>query len=187
MNNIGLIYKITSPSGKCYIGQSKNIKSRLYNYKNGCCKGQPKLYNSIQKYGWDNHLFEIIDQCSIELNKDELDNKEKHWIKFYDSHHNGLNCNDGGSGHLGRKQSPEHIAKRREFLKKKGRGLGRKRSPETRAKTLKPVLQYDLNNILIKEWKSIKEAKESGFHHTSIIAVCKGRKKSYMKCNWVYK
>jgi len=59
------IYKITSPSGKVYIGQSIDIKERFRQYKKLGCKSQSKLYNSINKYGWDNHIKEIIEECSV--------------------------------------------------------------------------------------------------------------------------
>ena len=51
MNKICGIYKITSPTGKIYIGQSANIKSRITNYKNARCKCQQKSLeiNSRQK------------------------------------------------------------------------------------------------------------------------------------------
>ena len=55
------IYKITSPSGRIYIGQAKNLRKRLNSYKGLHCKGQTKLYNSLKKYGWENHQFDIID------------------------------------------------------------------------------------------------------------------------------
>lgn len=45
------IYKITSPSGKIYIGQSVNIERRFLDYKKSLKKSQIKLYNSIKKYG----------------------------------------------------------------------------------------------------------------------------------------
>jgi len=66
------IYKITSPTGKVYIGQSINIKHRKTHYKNLSCKQQPRIYNSLIKYGFENHEFEIIEECKIE----ELDKKE---------------------------------------------------------------------------------------------------------------
>lgn len=63
------IYKITNPKGKTYIGQSNNILYRWEQYSKLKCKGQPKLYNSITKYGWDNHTKEIICECGLdELN-----------------------------------------------------------------------------------------------------------------------
>lgn len=70
-NNCG-IYKITSPSGKIYIGSSINIKRRFSDYKRLRCKSQSKLYSSFLKYGVDKHLFEVICICEkIDLYKNE--------------------------------------------------------------------------------------------------------------------
>ena len=57
------IYKITSPSGKIYVGSSINIDKRKKHYRNLDCKTQRKLYNSFIKYGYDNHLFKILEEC----------------------------------------------------------------------------------------------------------------------------
>ncbi len=54
------IYKITSPSGKVYIGQTWNFNTRLRKYKSLHCSKQPKIYNSLRKYGVFSHTFEII-------------------------------------------------------------------------------------------------------------------------------
>ena len=69
------IYKIQSPVGKIYIGQSTDIKKRWEYYKRLACKKQPKLYNSLNKYGSDNHIFEVIEECNI----DQLDEREIYW------------------------------------------------------------------------------------------------------------
>lgn len=62
------IYKITSPSGRIYIGQSKDVNYRWYkSYKVlSKVKGQPKIYNSLKKYGWEAHKFEILEECLVE-------------------------------------------------------------------------------------------------------------------------
>jgi group I intron endonuclease len=73
------IYKIINPKGKTYIGQSINIEKRWNGYKKLHCKGQHKLYNSLEKYGPENHVFEIIEECKLE----ELDNREIFWKKLY--------------------------------------------------------------------------------------------------------
>jgi len=90
MNKICGIYKITSPSGKIYIGQSIDIQKRIWGYmSNHGAKKQHKLYNSLKKYGWDAHTFEIIEECSIDL----LNERERHWQEFYDVlATKGLNC-----------------------------------------------------------------------------------------------
>ena len=82
------IYKITSPSRRIYIGQSVNINSRYIHYKNLHCKTQIKLYNSIVKYGWENHKFEVIEECEVDF----LNERERYWQEHYDVIKNGLNC-----------------------------------------------------------------------------------------------
>lgn len=47
----GVVYKITSPSGKVYIGQTINYKVRYAKYNNLNCKQQLRLYNSFIKNG----------------------------------------------------------------------------------------------------------------------------------------
>ena len=82
------IYKITNPNNKVYIGQSIDIEKRFKQYKRYSCKAQPKLYNSLNKYGVENHIFEIIKKCNIE----ELNTKERYYQEKYNAIQNGLNC-----------------------------------------------------------------------------------------------
>lgn len=83
------IYKITSPSNKIYIGQSKNIEKRIKSYKYSLAKGQPRLHNSIKKYGYKNHTFEIIHICEIH----ELFYFERYYQDLFSVElQNGLNC-----------------------------------------------------------------------------------------------
>lgn len=85
------IYKITSPSGKVYIGQSKNIYKRWKAYYGLNCVQQPKIYNSLMKYGVDRHKFEVLERCKQE----ELLMREYFYIQQYDSFKNGLNACPG--------------------------------------------------------------------------------------------
>lgn len=59
-NSIGYVYKITSPTNRIYIGSTNNIARRKSYYKTLKCKNQNKIYNSIKKYGWESHVFEVI-------------------------------------------------------------------------------------------------------------------------------
>lgn len=88
------IYKITSPTGKIYIGQSINIEKRWIRYKNLNCKEQPKIYNYLKKHSAENHVFEVV----IECNDYELNDLEKYYVDIYGSFNseNGLNLKDGG-------------------------------------------------------------------------------------------
>lgn len=81
------IYKITSPSGKIYIGQTTNYPKRHNAYKNHKCKRQPKLFASIEKYGFINHTIEIIKECKVE----DLNYYERYYQEYYESVLNGLN------------------------------------------------------------------------------------------------
>lgn len=82
------IYKITNPKGSVYIGQSIDYDSRVRKYMRINCKGQVKLYRSLKKYTPENHVFEIIEICSIE----ELNDRERYYQEQYDAVRSGLNC-----------------------------------------------------------------------------------------------
>lgn len=82
------IYCIKSPSGKVYIGSSLNINRRWNYYKNYNCREQRKLYYSLKKYGVENHIFEVLEECNIE----DLFHKEHFWQKKFNSVEEGLNC-----------------------------------------------------------------------------------------------
>ena len=105
--SIGYIYKITSPNNKIYIGQTLDFNNRIYRYKCLDCKRQTKLYNSIKKYGWDNHVFEIIEELIIFGDRKNLDIREQYWISHYNSLHEGLNCNIGGGSNYGYRHTDE--------------------------------------------------------------------------------
>jgi len=83
------IYKIISPTGRVYIGQSINLEARQKIYARKGCKNQIRLYASLVKYGFSEHIFEIVEQCKVE----ELYIRERHWQEYYDVlSENGLNC-----------------------------------------------------------------------------------------------
>lgn len=95
------IYKITNKiNNKCYIGQSVNIKRRWYEHKHksfnslASCYKTP-LARAIRKYGVDNFNWEVIEECLFS----QLDEKEKYWIKYYNSCNKkiGYNILTGGS------------------------------------------------------------------------------------------
>ena len=94
------IYSITSPNGKVYIGQSINIEKRFKSYQRLECKLQTKIYNSLIKYGFDSHKFDVI--VSGDFNQDLLNELEIHYIRLYNTYSNGLNLTSGGLGSRGR-------------------------------------------------------------------------------------
>ena len=98
------IYKIVNPKGRVYIGKSSNLEKRKEAYSRITqIKKQPKIYNSLIKYGWENHIFEIIEEC----NMDVLDEREIYWKEHYLKLFNGdwnqvmfCNLHDAGGGPL---------------------------------------------------------------------------------------
>lgn len=120
------IYKITSPSGRVYIGKSMNIERRLIDYSkyNKGVFRQIKLHSSINKYGWDAHLFEVIEECV----PDELNTRERYWQEYYDCVNNGLNC-------LYTKTNAKPMVYSDETRKKMSQSrIGKKASEETKKK-----------------------------------------------------
>jgi len=118
------IYKITSPSGRIYIGQTVDFKTRFSKYRLLHCKGQKRLFNSLMKYGFIAHIFEIIEACELSA----LNKRERHYQDLYNViGSKGLNCKLTSTtekkgrhsketkkkiseSHLGKKLSKSHIA-----------------------------------------------------------------------------
>lgn len=91
----GYIYKITSPSGKIYIGQTLDPIKRQKTYKSLGCNQQPKIYYSLLKYTWEAHTFEIIETIQFD-DISIINEREKFWISQFNSLVEGLNCTGGG-------------------------------------------------------------------------------------------
>ena len=86
---MGYIYKITSPKNRIYIGQTISLNRRLSAYKRNDCKGQKRLFNSFNTYGFESHNFEVIEECD----NDKLNERERYYQDFYNVlSKNGLNC-----------------------------------------------------------------------------------------------
>jgi group I intron endonuclease len=130
------IYKITNPKGKIYIGQSINIERRFKEYKRLAKRSAGrKILNSLKKYGEENHIFEVIEECL----KEQLHEREYYWKKHYTSVENGLNCDYFDSS--GGPRSEETKRRISEGAK------GKKRSEETKQKLRKPKTEEHKQNI----------------------------------------
>jgi len=95
-----IIYKVTNlQNGKIYVGQTIKAleirkKEHLKNYKTEKKLSSPYFYYSINKYGEDNFKWDIIDMAD---SQEELNNKEKYWIREFNSLvPNGYNMTEGG-------------------------------------------------------------------------------------------
>ncbi len=97
----GYIYKITNLiNGKIYIGKAKNIKSRFDghirdSFNKGCVGYENLLHRAIRKYGKNTFIIEQIDTAES-LN--DLNTKEKYYIKSLNTQNNKIGYNIAGGG-----------------------------------------------------------------------------------------
>lgn len=143
MKKIVGIYKITSPSGKVYVGQSWDIKKRWSDHRGAFKSSGFRLENSIKKYGHNSHTFEIIHELPADLDQSILDTYEILYISQYKNCGVGmLNLMSGGSNGKHCEESKIKMSKvqkgrkhTEESKRKMSEGrTGLKASDETRAK-----------------------------------------------------
>lgn len=191
---IGIYRIVNKIDGKCYIGQSTNIKKRwnehrrYFNYPQ---YANSLLYDAIRKYGLQNFSFEVLEECDIT----SLDEKEKHWIEAFNSHEDGYNMDTGG-----RTVSDSD----REIIRcmwKKGFSVGEianhvvcsgvsvsrfvrfsdwydKKDSAKRSKAWrkKPVFQYGIDGTFLRGFPSIDDAgRKTGVRPDTISACCNKR------------
>ena len=182
MNKICGIYKITSPTDKIYIGQSRNINGRKSQYKRNFGKNQCRIYNSIVKYGWENHKFEVIHECQ----ESELNELERYYIKLYDTFdtEHGMNLTSGGDS-VSREISEETRKKLSDAKKGTKLWLGKKHTEESKKKMSvahigkksnlgkKRSEEYKLKMSIARKGKKVSEK-----HRLGIIRGLIGRKVS---------
>lgn len=110
----GYIYITTNlVNGKKYIGQHK---SEVFNPE---YKGSGKLLRqALHKYGEDNFEVHIIEEC---FSKEELDNSEIKWIKYYDAANSReyYNLSYGGNSPVGAYPHPMYGKRHSEEARKK--------------------------------------------------------------------
>lgn len=172
LNKDSGIYCITNViNNKKYIGQTYSLKYRWKRHKSDLknnCHSNKHLQNAWNKYGKDAFQFSIIELCPIE----ELSNKEKYWIQYYDTFNSGYNLTIGDIGCSGYKHTQEEIEKMRNYY-----------SP-------KKVLQLDLNFNIINEWVSLNQvAIQLGLFLYALKNCCekKNHVKSVAGYIWIYK
>lgn len=137
------IYCITNiQNQKCYIGSSKNLYSRKYSHFNKLKANKHcnvYLQRAYNKYGENNFVFYVLELCDIK----QLKLQEIHWMNLFQS----FLPKKGYNLMLPNKDYISHSKKTRE-----------KMSTNSKGKNQKPILQYSLEGILLKEWDSSKEA-----------------------------
>jgi hypothetical protein len=144
---------------KCYVGQTTQKPKHRWGINGIKYKESQKFYKAIQKYGWDN--FEHIILPTIYHTQDELNQAEMDMIQELDSIDNGYNISLGG---YCRKQNKEFIES-----------------------VSKPIIQYNLQNDMIKVWDSAKEIERLlGKDTKRIRKSAKEKKGTSMNYKWRY-
>lgn len=96
------IYKITNTvNGKSYIGKTtfsidKRWKQHINKFKQGVDR-HFLIYSAIEEYGLENFVVEEIEKVKDVY---QLNEREKYWIKYFDTYNNGYNGNKGGGKEL---------------------------------------------------------------------------------------
>jgi len=115
----GIIYKITSPSGKVYVGQTiRSFEKRVAEHKreSSCCT---LIKRAIDKYG-DEMNYELIEE---NVPQEQLDEREIYWIKHFNSlAPDGYNLKTGGRFYKATQEMCDNMkdAKRKSKLEKDG-------------------------------------------------------------------
>ena len=89
---------------KVYVGQTNNPQKRkhehLFEARNGADK---LLYYAIRKYGEENFLFEVIEDCE----DGQANEREVFWISHFNSFEDGYNMTTGGD-HFSHSEETKH-------------------------------------------------------------------------------
>jgi group I intron endonuclease len=154
------IYKLTSPSGKIYIGRTCNFEQRMIEHKAGAKKIKHRsLYKAIRKYGWENFSKEIIADCN---NEETAQIIEEGLIKQFDSVKKGYNDTYGGNGRNIWKDNPELLEKLKNTLSEKFSGEKNPMYGKTHSEESKQKLKEKAKGRFSLEWYIDRNGKEEG-------------------------
>lgn len=177
-------------NGKCYIGQTKNMTNRNYDWKHQKVYGNHVLSADRYVYGFDNFETSILKECD----DSEGDKWEDYYIKQYNTiFPNGYNIKNGGTSgwHHAEKSRHKMSEARKELYKvNKPYWYGRIRSDCDKEKMstshMKQVYQYTLDGELVAIWKSTLECASNGFNQGHVAACCRGAEKKHKGYKWSY-
>lgn len=214
------IYKIENLlNHHVYIGQSINIEERWQEHRrNGIADKNAEykiwynypIYCAMRKYGLDNFEFTILEETLPE----QLNERERYWINYYNSYQNGYNATTGGDGHCqitesqrqkiiemwnqsylmndisAKLQIDKHtiisILKQYEpsYNTEEARYRGSIASGKAHRKS---VDCYDIYNNYLRTYNSISDAaKHLNIQETGIINCCKHKSPYYMNYRFAY-
>ena len=169
------IYRIEhKETGKSYVGLSIDIFKRWKEHSN-FWQAKAKwsvIKQALHKHGLENFTFTILEECS----KEELNDREIHWIKELDTQApNGYNMTAGGGG------CPDPSAEVRAKLSK----AAKERIVTDKTKQILSLahqgqISHQRKIVVIndKEYVSLTEAaKDLGFHFQRLSRYLKGDRK----------
>ena len=152
------VYMHTTPSGKSYIGITKNtIKQRIHS---GYSKNK-FFARAVRKYGWGKIETEII---AKDVSLDEANLLESYYIASYETqnHRKGYNIADGGMSW----NSKTDVVRRKIMMSSKNR---------------KPVVCVETGEI----FPSFGDAeRNTGVDRFDISKCCSGKRKTAGGCHW---
>lgn len=161
-NKTSCIYCIFSKEKMIpYIGSTVNLQRRLQKHREALRKNShfsKYLQRIFNKYSSSDINIFIIEEC------ENLEEKEKYWINYFDSVNNGFNAS---------------YDTQRNFVKD-----DIKRT--IKEKNSKPVLMFDLNGNLINEFSSVKDAALFVNDQSTNISACCNEKLRWVK-NYVFR
>jgi hypothetical protein len=143
---------------KVYIGKASCFASRQKEHLRKLKYGKhinKHLQCSYNKYGKNVFIFDVVEECGESL----IDDREKHWISFYNSTNDskGYNLTYGGEGGIGTKETREKQSKAHDKNKKR-------------------VYGFTLKGDIYKVWDSIKECSKE-----LLVNPCDIRRTIYQK------
>lgn len=157
-----IIYKLTSPKGKVYIGRTNDFNRRMIEHKKCALtdKLPNTLYKAIRKYGWDSFQKEII----CEIDPSQSSKLEEELILAHNSVKGGYNdtYNGAGGDHWKDKRDTDEymvfITKMKELTKGDKNGMfGKSHSEEAKIKQKEKAKgRFSL------EWYIDRNGKEAG-------------------------
>ena len=179
------IYKITNiQNNKVYIGQTiRPVKDRFNRHINDALNNiiDTHFARAIRKYGKENFQIEIIDTAQ---SQNELNEKERYWIQYYNSVKEGYNETDAISkcgGNTYQSKTEEEMEVIKEKIRQTKIGV---KNPM--ARKIKRI-NIETNNIDIFD-TVISCAKACGIKNgkTSITTRLNGQVKSPYKNKWIF-
>jgi len=148
-----VIYKLTFPNGKVYIGQTCRFKSRMCAHKRNSFHKKRIEYTflvskAIRKYGWENIKIEILIHCG----EAKADYYEREYIRLLKSQDRNFGYNLGSGGNKNKKASNTTILK----MKKNSGMLGV--CGERHHSAIKVFQINRQTGHIIKKWGSMVDA-----------------------------